>query len=515
MQRVATRLALAGAGRWFRWALLAAAGVFAAGLLVARLLAVIPDCFGLLSLLVVPGVAFLVAAVSWRRPPVERVAHAIDGGLGSRDLFLTAVLADEHAAYAPLVAEGAERVAAEARAARIVPLRWRRGAVEAVLALGVLALAVIWLPQLDPFKKEAARQAVAQQVERLRESERATEVRAAVLQKEAGAVTEAQRAVAELERAFEKADVKEPAANLAKMNERQKEIGQLWRQMNEEKLRSGLGKAARQSFGALDGAKMEEWRKELEKGETAGIKKEIESLREQLQRAAAMPEGSEREAARAQVAQQLGAMAEALGQQAGSKPLDAALTRALEQLEMAKGQGMSPEAMQAAAESMGLGAQELEQMAQSMKDLQALEQALKNIQMAKQLNAQGQLEGQRATGGMAGYEAMYRQMLAGQGGGSGEGMKGPGRGEGGKALEDESLESRFKSEKADSALAGGKMLLEWTTKEVSEPGARAADYEAAAREVRQGVSEAIVQEQVPPVYHGAIQKYFDSLPAGK
>jgi hypothetical protein len=33
------------------------------------------------------------------------------------------------------------------------------------------------------------------------------------------------------------------------------------------------------------------------------------------------------------------------------------------------------------------------------------------------------------------------------------------------------------------------------------------------REVKQGVSEAIQQEQVPPGYHDAIKKYFDTLPA--
>ena len=43
-------------------------------------------------------------------------------------------------------------------------------------------------------------------------------------------------------------------------------------------------------------------------------------------------------------------------------------------------------------------------------------------------------------------------------------------------------------------------------------GARTEDYREAVREVKQGVSEAIVAEQVPPGYHTAIQKYFDSLP---
>jgi hypothetical protein len=56
------------------------------------------------------------------------------------------------------------------------------------------------------------------------------------------------------------------------------------------------------------------------------------------------------------------------------------------------------------------------------------------------------------------------------------------------------------------------MLLQWKTKELGEAGARNDDYRAALREVKQGVSEAIISEQVPPGYHATIQKYFDSLP---
>ena len=44
-------------------------------------------------------------------------------------------------------------------------------------------------------------------------------------------------------------------------------------------------------------------------------------------------------------------------------------------------------------------------------------------------------------------------------------------------------------------------------------GTRAEDFRNTVREVKQGVSEAIQQEQVPPGYHEAIKKYFDTLPA--
>ena len=41
---------------------------------------------------------------------------------------------------------------------------------------------------------------------------------------------------------------------------------------------------------------------------------------------------------------------------------------------------------------------------------------------------------------------------------------------------------------------------------------RVAEFRDGVKRVKQGVSEAIQQEQVPPGYHEAIKKYFDSLP---
>ena len=114
--------------------------------------------------------------------------------------------------------------------------------------------------------------------------------------------------------------------------------------------------------------------------------------------------------------------------------------------------------------------------------------------------------------GMGDYAALYAALCQKKNV-IGPGM-GPGGnpGAGGKAPEDDSLTSAFKTEKEQSKFAGGKTLLQWKTKEVGETGARAEDFREAIRDVKQRVSEAITTEQVPPGYHSAIQKYFDSLP---
>ena len=96
-------------------------------------------------------------------------------------------------------------------------------------------------------------------------------------------------------------------------------------------------------------------------------------------------------------------------------------------------------------------------------------------------------------------------MLATGTGGTG----GEGQGKGGKPPEDPNAKSAFKSEKSKSALHAGKTLMQWKTQEVAEPGKAKIDYKGAMDKVKQGASEAILQEQIPPGYHEAIKKYFD------
>jgi hypothetical protein len=90
-------------------------------------------------------------------------------------------------------------------------------------------------------------------------------------------------------------------------------------------------------------------------------------------------------------------------------------------------------------------------------------------------------------------------------------MGGPGIGEGGEAPEKPEEVTKFKSERSRSAYKAGKVLLQWKTRGVADPGAVRENYQRQVQAVKQGVSEAILQEQVPPGYHDAIQKYFDSL----
>ncbi len=109
------------------------------------------------------------------------------------------------------------------------------------------------------------------------------------------------------------------------------------------------------------------------------------------------------------------------------------------------------------------------------------------------------------------YQEYYKELVAQFGEGDGEGLGGRGVGEGGVAPEDEASKTGFKTEQSKSAVTAGKVLLSLQTKGLSDTGEAEENYAKSISDVKQGVSEAILQEQVPPGYHEEIKKYFDTL----
>ena len=178
--------------------------------------------------------------------------------------------------------------------------------------------------------------------------------------------------------------------------------------------------------------------------------------------------------------------------------------------------GEDPEAIKQAmedlAKSMDLTKMELQQLAEAAKDMKKLEEALETLAKAKQLNEEGQLDGE-GTGEfqtLEDYAELYEQLM-GEGQGDGEGTGGEGIGEGGEVPEDDSQDAKFKKEQEKVATRAGKILMSLKTKGMSEAGEAKQDYQDAISAVKQGVSEAIQQEQVPPGYHKGIQDYFKTI----
>jgi hypothetical protein len=514
LRRVSRRQKIVLLVRRWRFFLLIAVSLYASALLVSRLFGLLPGWFTPVTLAVFPAGALVLAWISYQRTNVTDAARLADAQMGTHDLFLTASLI-EHSlgAYQALVLSSAEQRAATMLPQKVVPYHWQRDAFRICAALAVLILGIYVLPQCDPFRLNQRQRQLSEQRERVREMSKATEVRARLLdEKRAGEQTDAvKQAVANLEKTFQDAKPNDKGRTLARLNEQQKVLGQLWKQTSEEKLKNSLNlPPPTQSFGLADPTKAEQMRTDLQKGDVSSANKELDELKQKAQELAATQDPVEREKLRQELMDRLQNLKDTLDQQMNSQALDTDLQRALEQLALANVPGLSGESLKGMSDSLKLTQAELQQLADAMADMKNLEEALKALQLAKTLHDLKPLDGQDfdKLGDLAAYEAyceaQCQSLCAGMG-------MGPGYGYGPRPYGDEKAATGFKPEKAPSLLQPGRMLLEWKTREVSEAGPAREEYLRAVQDVRQQASEAVVQEQISPGYQAAIKKYFDTL----
>jgi len=517
LRRVSARLWLASVGTWWRRLALALAAVYALALVTVRLLGLLPDFLHPLTLLAVPGAALAGALVVGRRASARKAGRTVDEKANTNDLFMTAAaLEGAVGEFGPLVTTDAETKAGAISARDATPLRWLGGARDVGAATAVLFAGVLWLPQLDPFGADEVRKRDEGRRRELAETRKATKLRKAVVKKAAtDEAKEVERALTDLKKTFRKMQPTQRKKNLANLMKEQKELGRLWRKLGEEKLRDSLTETPMfQRFGLADGAKLKKWKKELDEGKTDSLGKELAELKSMASELAAEGDPAKREKLRGEMKRRLREFAEFASGEANSRQLSEAAKRALSQLEMSGMQGLSREALEGMAESLGLGQQELQRLAQRARELASLEDALEAAQLAKGANAGKPLDGEGCKGcsSMADYASLYRSLMAGKGGkGRGEGMKGPGQGEGGNAPEDPDQDTAFKNETSRSALSAGRMLMKWKVKGPAEKGEASLDYAKSLDRVKQSVSEALIKEQVPPAYHDSVKKYFDTL----
>jgi len=87
-------------------------------------------------------------------------------------------------------------------------------------------------------------------------------------------------------------------------------------------------------------------------------------------------------------------------------------------------------------------------------------------------------------------------------------LGGRGRGRGGQAPEDDSIETDFRTELSRSPITKGKTLMTMKGKGLGEKGDDKARFQQILKQGEQGLQEAIEQEQVPPGYVDGIKTYF-------
>jgi hypothetical protein len=514
LRRVGRRQKVVSLARQWRFFLLIAVGLYASALLLSRLGGLLPGWFTPATLALLPAIALGAAWLSYRRPDPTEVARRADAQMATHDLFLTASLIDHSlGAYQDLVLNEAERRASRMLPQDVVHYPWQRDTIRVLAALGLLWLGVLLLPQCDPFGFHQRQRQLADQRERLVQTRKAIEARTALLeQKRAGDQAEVvKQAVAELKKALQEARPNDKVATLARLNEQQKLLGQLWKQTSDERLKDALHHPPPpQNFGLADPAKVERWRSDLQKGDVSSASRELDELKQKAQELAATGDPLAREKLRQELMDRLRNLKDTLAQQLNAQSVDADLQRALEQLALAQTPALSGESLKGLCDSLSLTQEELRRLAGSMADIKNLEEALRALQLARTLHNLQPLDGRdfSSFGDLAAYAAFCagkcRSLNPGPGLGEGSGM-GP------RPYGDDTAESAFHPEKAASPLQPGRMLMEWKTREVSEAGPAHEDYLRAIQEVRQQASEAVVQEQIPPGYQTAIKKYFDTF----
>lgn len=527
LQEVAWRMyAVQLARRTFVWFVVLAI-VYAGLLLTARLTGLIPDVFAPETLLWVPGVGLVGALLTTRKPDPSQAARCADRSQQTHDLFLTLTMLDRSIGeYKPLVGRDAEARAATLRGAAVLPFVWDRPAVirgvAMPAALGVLALGIVLLPSLDPFAVQAAAKEKAAIAERVAESKKQTEARKAQLKKRADLENENSDEVAEaLERLkadFKKMRKNEKLPNSERLAVNQKSLGAKWRKLNGEQLKELMnGEELDQRFGGESAEEMRQWQRELQQGSSEKLQEAIEQLKQDLQQLAKTNDPVERSELMRKVEKQLKEMSDFATKEAGSQPLAAALQRAKDQmtaLQKGESEKLQQEALQALQESLELSQMEAENLAQAARDMKSLEEALQLISMSKRLNSEEKLDGEACENcqSLSDYAELYQQMMAGMEG-TGPGGGEEGFGEGGEMPEDESVKTDFVDETSKTAVQKGKVLLSMKTKGMSDTGEARKEYRAALTDVKQGVAEAIEQEQIPPGYIETIQRYFDNIEA--
>ncbi|WP_298867305.1 hypothetical protein [uncultured Gimesia sp.] len=516
--RVQRRLAVALCGRKLYVSFVCSAAAYLVLLLASRFTGYFREWFPLESVGVVLLGTVLLSCVLFRKPTKEQAARLIDQKQKTKDLFLTVTMLEQSMGnYKPLVALDAEKKAEKIKPANVIRFDWARRITLSCAGIVVIFLVLQYTPQFDPFGELQAAKVEQEKSKDFEKSKKATKVRLAELKnKDTGEGDEeskdVKKAVENLKSDFRKMTPGKKQQNSKTLAGHQKSIGGKWRKIAEEKMKSRMIKTDQsQKFGGMSKNEgMQKWNKELQEGSTQSLTKEMDELKEQLKRLMKETDPVKREQLKNEIQKKMKEMESFAREQTNSKAMAAALKRAMKQMQMAKAKGLSSEeALKEAMQSMDLAKMELKEIAQSAKDMKKLEEALKVLQMAKKANAKSGLDGEACENCLTleDYEELYAELMGGM---SGEGTGGEGQGGGGKVDEDDSSKTGFKTEKSKSAITAGKVLLSLKTKGLSDSGEAKKQFNSLLK-IKQGMSEAIVQEQIPPGYHKGIKKYFNSL----
>lgn len=396
--RVSRHIWFARAARRFTALLMGLLVVYIAWLFVARLTAVFPDTFNWRDLPVLAVAAAIAAVITARRPRTVEVAHILDERAQTKDLYLTAVQLDgQEYGYSALVFEKAENSAPSVSAGRLVTFGGRRP-LGICAGLVVVALAaIILLPTLDPFGRDEERVSRRETERKLEEMRKRTLERLAVLKPDNEERNpEVDVALRKMQDDVGRMKPENIETNRRRLKAHRDNLGEIWKKMRQEKMADALERrSVEDRFGA--GAKQrQQWKKEMDAGDASGLKKEIEELKDLVEKMQGSRDKGERTQAAKELKKRLENLSDFAEQNQQSQALSKALQNALDQLAAGRKPNVDSKALQDLAKSLDLTQAEIDKLADNIQDMNRIQDALEGLRQADQLNDQGRLDGQQA-----------------------------------------------------------------------------------------------------------------------
>jgi len=385
----------------------------------SRVLAVIPDAFDLTTLFIPLGLAALTAMLFTKPTSETSSAAALDASVNSKDLFLTAQLIENSAGdYQNIVLQQAQDKAKTIQVNKVVPYRFSEKIRNLGLLMSMFVLAILFLPQWDPFGYEEVRQLTTARENDLKKSSKATAMRKDILKKKKEqSKAELDKATKELAATFDQMQAGKKKENFKKLNIQQKKIGSMWRQMNEQKLKQQMARKTQQRFGSNSSDESKEWKKDLLKGNTDKLKKRIDDLKKKIDALSEEKNAAKKQQMRSEIKKEAEKIKDFLGNGMNAAQAANSMKRALEELAMSDMKNISKESLEAMKNSMELSKEEIEKLGEDISAMREMEEMLEAIQRAKQANeSQDGLDGKNTEGckNIQDYMEKYKEWTEGQ-----------------------------------------------------------------------------------------------------
>lgn len=521
----------------------------------------------------VPLIAALFAFLVVRKSTILAAARKVDASCGANDLFLTLVQLETTAGeYQPVISQQADLRSASVVPSAVVPWHWQRSVAALSGSLGVLIAASLFLPQFDLFGNGGSVTAAVAARQDLLESRRETTSRLAELsaRRESAMFTEeVDQSLEKLAAELRQLTAERFASGPKVLDARQREIEARWREArSQDEVSRVLEQAqATQLLGEFD-QRSRQWIAELAKGQMSSVDEVFRSLDSDLERLDSISDGAERGQLEKEIRQAMAELQRFAGNQLQSQPIEAAMKRAMSQLDSSRlDSGLQKESTLASQESLELAQAELHEVANAAAQLASLEQALNAIQSAKQLAQQNTSQSSEGVGkseaaihefveqyadlkGEAGNRPSEDGLRPGvdpspsaesQGGQPGQHVaESAGRSEpdspgtGGRsnpegeanasegssaqhgagrstARESQVAETGFRDSREAAVLDAARRLMTMRRQGLADVGKSSQEYREQVRSLQKRVSTAIEVEEIPPGYVSGIRDYFDSL----